>query len=610
MNMKSSIEPPFDVKAFLSQLTTAPGVYQMYDAKSQLIYVGKARNLRARVSSYFQKNPLPKTALLISHLHHIEVIITQSENEALILESNLIKQHRPRFNVLLRDDKSFPYIYLSSDQTYPAVTFYRGTKKAKGDYFGPYPSSGAVRETLRLLQKLFRLRQCDDSFFRNRSRPCLQYQIGRCTAPCVGLITPASYAEDVVMTKLFLQGKDKQLLKSLGQRMSQAAAAQNYELAAKLRDMIQAVQQVQEQQYADKARHNVDCLAILRIQSVVCISVLFIRGGRVMGNKPFFPKAPLELTVAEILTSFIGHYYLQSSQTLPSEIICNIELDDASWLAEAIAEKRQARVRLLTSVRGTRARWQAMTVTNAENQLQSHLASQRGIGKRLKAMAQLLGLSQPLARIECFDISHSQGEATVASCVVCGPAGMDKTEYRRFNISGITPGDDYAATRQAISRHYRRRLDEKLPLADILLIDGGQGQVSQAQAVLNELAISDVLILGVAKGPSRKPGMELLMLANHQGLIQVNPDNPGLHLIQHIRDEAHRFAITGHRQARAKKRKQSSLENISGIGAKKRQALLTHFGGLQQIKGASVEALAAVEGVSTALAQRIYDSLH
>ncbi|MDH5469370.1 MAG: excinuclease ABC subunit UvrC [Gammaproteobacteria bacterium] len=599
----------FDVKEYLRTLTGLPGVYRMLDASGTVIYVGKAGNLRKRVSSYFRKSGLsPRTRALVEQIAGIETTVTRTEGEALLLESNLIKQFGPRYNVLLRDDKSYPYIYLSTEQDYPRVTLHRGARRGKGRYFGPYPNAGSVRESLHLLQKLFRVRQCEDSFFSNRSRPCLQYQIKRCTAPCVGNITRAEYAGDVQHTALFLEGKSSQVIDDLVRLMEQAAAARHYELAAVYRDRIASLRHVQEKQYVSKERGDLDVLACRSGSGAACVQVFFIRAGRSLGNAVFFPKVPLESSEAEILSAFVPQYYLDKA--VPSELLLSHKPDDWRVIEEMLSSRAGHAVSIRSSVRGDRARWVEMARKNAAHALAAHVNSRTGYAGRLRDLAAVLALEDLPARIECFDISHTSGEATVASCVVFGQEGPLKSDYRRFNIRDIRAGDDYAAMEQAVTRHYTRLAKGEGSFPDLLLIDGGKGQVRAAIAVLDELQVKDVLVVGVAKGEGRKPGLEKLYIAGGDKMLDLPVDSPAQHLIQQVRDEAHRFAISGHRRQRARSRSTSPLEHIPGIGAKRRQQLLRQFGGIRELAKAGVEDLSRVKGISRVLAQQIYDVFH
>ncbi len=603
----------FDSTAYLKTLTSRPGVYRMLDAEGTVIYIGKAKNLKRRVSSYFQRQgQAPKTQALVSNIAAIEVTVTHTENEALLLENNLIKQLRPRYNILLRDDKSYPYLYLSDDP-FPRLGFHRGKRGKGGHYFGPYPSASAVRESLNLLQKLFPVRQCEDNFYRNRSRPCLQYQIKRCSAPCVGLITEEQYAEDVRHSVMFLQGKDNAIIDELVKRMEQASEALQFEQAAHFRDQIANLRRVQEKQYVMGAGGDLDVVAARVRNGVGCVQVFFIRGGRNLGNKSYFPTHTAESNEADLLQAFLPQYYLaegRNSATLPADIIISAELEEQSLLQQVLSDRAGRKVTLSASVRGERARWLELALTNAEQALNSHLAAKANILARFEALQEAFSLDETPQRIECFDISHTMGEATVASCVVFDTNGAVKSDYRRFNIEGITPGDDFAAMHQALLRRFRRLREGEGKSPDILLIDGGRGQLAQAEEVMSELQIAGVMLIGVAKGPERRPGLEQLILSGQAQPTILPADSPALHLIQQVRDEAHRFAITGHRQRRAKSRRSSVLEGIPGLGPKRRQLLLKQFGGLQEVARAGVDDLVKIKGISRQLAQSIYDVFH
>lgn len=606
--------PAFDGRAAAAALTGKPGVYRMLDARGAVLYVGKARSLRKRVASYFQRTDRhgPRIRAMLAQVAGLEVTVTRTENEALILESNLIKELRPRYNIVLRDDKSYPYIYLSSHQDFPRLAFHRGARKGKGRWFGPYPSAGAVRATLNLLQKLFLIRQCEDSFFRNRSRPCLQYQIQRCTAPCVGYIDAAAYQEDVAHAVLFLEGRSREVVEALVRRMEEASGRLEFERAARYRDQIHQLQKVQQRQYISGEGGDADIVACARREDAACVQLFFIRGGHNLGNKAFFPQHTAEASAAEILAAFVAQYYLAggAERAVPAEILLSEELADSGLLARALSARAGRRVVLSRPQRGERARWVDMALANAELALGQRLTGEGDLQRRLEALGEALALEEPPGRIECFDVSHTGGEATVASCVVFDAEGPKKSDYRRFNIEGVEPGDDYAAMHQAISRRYTRLKREEARMPDLLLIDGGKGQVAEARRALEALQVNGVPVVGVAKGPSRRPGLETLILSDGRRSLSLDPASPALHLIQQIRDEAHRFAITGHRQRRAKARSQSPLEGIPGVGAKRRQSLMQRFGGLQGIARAGVEDLARVPGVSQALAQRIYDLFH
>ncbi|MGK0499414.1 MAG: excinuclease ABC subunit C [Oceanicoccus sp.] len=601
----------FDHSSFLKSVTQQPGVYQMYDSADDILYTGKAKNLKNRLSSYFRQQGLAvKTAALVSKIASIEVTITRTEAEALILEHNLIKQQRPPYNILLRDDKSYPYIYLS-DHKYPRLTVHRGAKKAKGRYFGPYPSAGAVKESLSFLQKVFKVRQCEDSFYGNRSRPCLQHQINRCSAPCVKKLEPDSYEQSVRHTVMFLEGKNKNLISEIADKMDVAAGDLAFEEAADYRDQIQHLQQLQASQYIDGESGDIDIAACDFRAGVVCIQVLFVRGGRVLGSKSYFPKIYLDETEEQILEAFLSLYYLADrGREVPREIIISHPLEDDSALHEALSERAGRKVSISSKVRTNRSKWLTLATETAKQNLTGYLANKQSIRQRYESLQDALKLDEIPQRLECFDISHSSGEATVASCVVFDSNGPLKSDYRRFNIEGITGGDDYAAMQQALERRYTRIKSGEGALPDILFIDGGKGQVSQALKVLEELQIDNLLVVGVAKGTTRKAGFEVLYRADTRQEFVMASDTPGLHLIQHIRDESHRFAITGHKNRRDKKRRVSPLEGIPGVGPKRRRELLRHFGGWQEIATASAEDLANIPGISEKLAKDIVAALH
>lgn len=602
-------EAAFDAKTFVKNLTTRPGVYQMVDADGEIIYIGKAKNLKNRVGTYFSsKSASIKQQTMVAKVASITVTVTHTEGEALLLEAQLVKRHKPRYNICLRDDKSYPYIYLSSTHDFPRLTFHRGAKNKPGKYFGPYPSVGAVRECLKLLQKIFPVRQCEDSVYQNRTRPCLQYQIERCTGPCVGLIDKAAYAQDVDSTVLFLEGKGGLLIEQLIAKMEKASSALRFEQAALYRDQIVKLRAVLEKNFVAGERGDVDIIACANKTNIACIQVFFIRGGQHLGNKQFFPKMTDAHDPAAILQAFIAQYYLERPP--PHEIIISDALEETELIADMLAEQAKHQVAISANVRGERLKWLQMAKENAETSLQAKLADKQGLHARFLSLQQQLGLAEAPKHLECFDISHHQGEKTVASCVVFDRDGPVKSAYRRFNIEGITPGDDYAAIHQAVSRRFKRIKQGEHEAPDILFIDGGKGQVHEAQKALAELDINSVMIVGVSKGPDRKPGMEKLILVDQNQPLAIDPGAAGLLLIQHIRDEAHRFAITGHRQRLGKAKKRSTLESIEGLGPKRRQLLLKQFGGLQGVTQAGVDALSSIDGISRPLAQRIYDSFH
>ncbi|WP_437881017.1 excinuclease ABC subunit UvrC [Pseudomonas sp. LRF_L74] len=603
--------PVFDAVAFLATCSGRPGVYRMFDDGARLLYVGKASNLKKRLASYFRKTGLaPKTAALVARIASVETTITANETEALLLEQTLIKQWRPPYNILLRDDKSYPYIHLS-DGDYPRLGIYRGAKKEKGRYFGPYPSAGAVRESLGLLQKAFQVRQCEDSYYRNRTRPCLQYQIKRCKAPCVGLPSQENYAEDVRHSVMFLEGRSTALTDELSAAMEKAAMSLEFELAAELRDQIGLLRRVQDQQSMEGGTGDVDIAAAIVNPGGACVHLMSVRGGRMLGSKSFFPQVGIEEDGGAVLVAFLAQYYLAGQERdFPSEVIVNVLHEDLPTLADAIAQSRGRELAISHRVRGTRSRWQQLAVTNAEQALGARLANRQHVAARFDSLTEALGLSETPQRLECYDISHSSGEATVASCVVFGPEGPLKSDYRRYNIEGVAPGDDYAAMHQALTRRFSRLKEGEGKLPDILLVDGGKGQMAMAREVLQELAVPELILLGVAKGVTRKPGLETLYLNEPSHEFTLPADSPALHLIQQIRDEAHRFAITGHRARRGKARKVSSLEQVAGVGPKRRRELLKHFGGLQELSRASSDEIAKAPGISKKLAESIYAALH
>lgn len=594
---------PFDHRAVLAQLPAQPGVYRMLAADGSVLYVGKAKHLRRRVASYFGRALNRRLQVMVAQIADIQVTVTRTEAEALLLENNLIKALRPRFNVLLRDDKSYPYIYLSSDR-FPRLAFYRGPRRDDGRYFGPYPSAWAVRETLQLLQKLFPVRQCEDAFYRSRSRPCLQYQIKRCSGPCVGLVSPADYALDVAASAKFLAGRTDEVIAELGARMEQAAAALAFERAATLRDQIATLRRIQQRQYISGDGGDLDLIAVAEAGGLVCVQVFFIRAGRNLGNKAFFPQVPATAGRAAVLAAFLAQFY--ADKEIPPELLVNAEPEEVDFLEAAFSERAGRRVGIHHRLRGDRARWLALAEHNAELALQARLGSRAGYTRRLEALRAVLDLDEPPRRLECFDISHTGGEHTVAACVVFDAEGPRKSDYRRFNIDGITPGDDYAALEQALTRRYRRVQQGEVALPDLLLIDGGKGQLAAVAAVLQELGITGLTLVGVAKGPDRKAGAEQLWRPEQAWPILPGADSPALHLIAQVRDEAHRFAITGHRQRRDKARRTSVLEGIPGVGPKRRQALLRAFGGLRGLRQAGPEDIARVAGISTELALRIH----
>ncbi|HEG0618877.1 TPA: excinuclease ABC subunit UvrC [Yersinia enterocolitica] len=604
----------FDSKEFLKTVTSQPGVYRMYDKAGTVIYVGKAKDLKKRLTSYFRAHVASrKTETLVKNIAQIDVTVTHTETEALLLEHNYIKLYQPRYNVLLRDDKSYPLIFLSADK-HPRLAIHRGAKHEKGEYFGPFPNSYAVRETLALLQKLFPVRQCENSVYRNRSRPCLQYQIGRCSGPCVpGLVSEEEYQRQVDYVRLFLSGKDQQVLTQLISRMEEASRLLHFEDAARIRDQIQAVRRVTEQQFVSGDSEDLDVIGVAFDAGLACVHVLFIRQGKVLGSRSYFPKVPAGTELSEVVQTFVGQFYLQGSQvrTLPSEILLDFTLAEKDLLASSLSELAGRKIQIQSRPRGDRARYLKLARTNASTALVTRLSQQSTIHQRMKELAKILNLDE-INRMECFDISHTMGEQTVASCVVFDANGPVRSEYRRYNISGITPGDDYAAMSQVLKRRYGKALDDK-KIPDVIFIDGGKGQLSQAFDVFASLNVpwdkQKPLLVGVAKGSDRKAGLETLFLAAEGEGFSLPPDSPALHLIQHIRDDSHHHAITGHRQRRSKVKNTSALELIEGVGPKRRQILLKYMGGLQPLLNASVEEIAKVPSISQALAEKIYNAL-
>jgi len=598
---------PFDPKAFVASLPLLPGVYRMLDASGQVLYVGKAAQLKKRVGSYFQKtNISPRIRLMISHIANIEVTVTSTEAEALLLENNLIKSLKPRYNILFRDDKTYPYIILTGE-SFPRLAYYRGTTVKQHQNFGPYPNASAAKDSIDLLQKIFRLRTCEDNIFKNRTRPCLLHQIQRCTAPCVGLISQEDYATDVRNAALLLQGKQDEVEQRLRAAMEEASASQHYEHAAALRDQLHALHTVQQKQFMESGRAtDADIVAVVELDGALCVNLSMVRGGRHLGDKHFFPQNADSQSLNEVLEAFLAQHYLNSS--VPPLILTNLEV--ASEAFEALFSQQSGyKVQLRHSVTGERRQWLDMAANNALLALRQQAGLQAGQLLRLEALRTAMSLPE-LSRIECFDISHTMGEATVASCVVYDNLAIRPSEYRRYNIKGITPGDDYAAMRQALTRRYQKLQTGEGKRPDLILIDGGAGQLGVAVDVMAELGLTDIPLLGVAKGVERKPGMEQLLLPQQEKPLQLSPDSPALHLIQQVRDEAHRFAITGHRAQRGKARTTSTLEEIGGVGEKRRRNLLSRFGGLKGVQQASVAELSQVEGISPALAEKIYQQLH
>ncbi|TYK66216.1 excinuclease ABC subunit UvrC [Colwellia echini] len=618
----------FDSEAFLRVVTDQAGVYRMYNDQQVIIYVGKAKQLKKRLASYFRKDVnSSKTRALVKQICAIEVTVTHTEGEALILENNYIKKYQPKYNILLRDDKSYPYLLITAHK-HPKLGLHRGGKKVKGDYFGPFPGVGAVWESLRLLQKIFPIRQCEDSYYRARSRPCLQYQLGRCSAPCVDKISVDDYQEQVNLAKLFLQGKSSAVIEQLVAKMELASNELNFELAAKYRDQIVTLRKVQQQQFVSGHVAELDVVGLYRDKSHVCIHLLFIRQHKILGSKSYFPVVPTESSDSEILEAFIAQHYLttdtltnaQIQGNIPKEIVIKENIEQVKELSRLLSEQAEFDVKISTNSRGERAQYLKLASTNAQSALASRNSHKQSMLARFTALNEVFELENGINRIECFDISHTMGQQTVASNVVFNQEGPLKTDYRRYNVFGITPGDDYAAMAFALNKRYGKLKAnpvteqehsalEKLP--DIVFIDGGKGQLAEAEDFFNQLSLTKTpLLVGVAKGESRKPGLETLILAGSHQLISLPATSPALHLVQHIRDESHRFAIAGHRAKRQKVSKKSQLESIEGIGAKKRQSLLKFLGGLQEVMQADVNALSKVPGISRVLAEKIYNALH
>jgi excinuclease ABC subunit C len=598
-----------DVDNFLSTASQTPGVYRMLNARDEVIYVGKAGNLRKRLASYFRKDPgSAKTRVMVAQIDNVEVTLTNTESEALILENHLIKKFKPRYNVLLRDDKSYPYIYISESDQFPRLAYHRGGKKLPGKYIGPFPNAGAVKKSLRHVQKLFQVRQCVDSYFSNRSRPCLQYQIKRCSGSCVGLISEQNYHKDIERTRLLLSGKDNEVIQQLVADMDGASERLDFEKAARMRDQIADIKAVAEKQYVSSDKGNIDVVACTIEGGRSCVQVFFIRNGMNLGNKGFFPAMPADAGPEEVLYAFLTQFYLH--QEVPEQILLSHPIADSQILQRVLAERVARKVLVSHKTRGERARWIELAKHNARSALAVHLSSRAGNARRLENLRDVLDLDELPTRMECFDISHTRGEGTVASCVVFNAEGPSKQSYRRFSIGDITPGDDYAAMRQALTRRYTRAVKENANLPDILFVDGGKGQVGVARDVLGELQLEDIFLVGVAKGPERIAGEEVLVVAETGRQLVLGKESPALHLVQQIRDEAHRFAITSHRARRGKKRQRSVLEDIPGLGPKRRRGLLSHFGGMQGVQRAGVEDVAAVPGISLQLARLVYDKFH
>ncbi|HDZ45752.1 hypothetical protein LCGC14_0191800 [marine sediment metagenome] len=601
----------FDSKQFLSSVSTSPGVYRMLDAQNNTLYVGKAKRLKNRLASYFRGQLNTKTQAMVGRIADVQVTVTRTETEALLLEQTLIKQLRPPYNILLRDDKSYPFVFVTDRHSYPALEYKRARQRSDdGRYLGPYPSSGAVRESLALMQKIFLIRNCEDSVFAHRSRPCLQYQIQRCSAPCVGYISAEDYQRDLEHAVMCLEGKSENVTQELMEAMETASKALNFEEAARLRDQVQQLRQLQQRQFVDTGGGDADMFALAQRPGAIGVSILSVRDGRLLGARHHTPKNDLDLPPETLLTEVVSQYYFGQPHNVPSEVITSHPLDDSELIAEALSQQAGKRIRVTYQVRGHRAQWQQLAITNAEQQLASQLANQTQLTQRFTALQQALGLAETPQRLECFDISHSHGEATVASCVVFDHQGPRKSDYRHFRIEGVAAGDDYAAMQQALTRRLKRVKSGEAIAPDILIVDGGKGQLNMAREVFNDLEITNIILLGVAKGTTRKAGLETLFLETSDNTLNLDPASPALHLIQHIRDESHRFAIAGHRAQRDKARRTSTLQEIPGIGPKRRRELLRFFGGLQGVQKASRDELARVPGINAALAESIYRALN
>ena len=601
----------FDSAAFLKNLTSQPGVYRMYNSQEEVIYVGKAKNLKKRVSSYFRTNlDNAKTRSLVSQIANMDVTVVNSETEAFLLENNFIKKYKPRYNVVMRDDKSYPFIFLS-DHEHPRLSFHRGPQKKKGEYFGPYPSAWSVRESLRSMQRIFPVRQCEDSYYRARSRPCLQYQMQRCSAPCVeGYVSDEEYKEQVNFARLFLKGKNQQVIGGLVEKMEAASEALNFEAAARYRDQINALRKVQERQWVAGTQDEMDVFGFAFKGNMACIQVMFIREGQLLGSKAFFPKVPNIADEQEVFESFFLQFYLAGNKVIPKQIVLSNSLNDEEAIAKVLASEAGLKVHFFKGAREEKRKYLQLAQSNAQAALDAQYSQQKSVFARYLDLEGALEVDTPIQRMECFDISHTSGQQTVASCVVFNREGPLKSDYRRYNIEGITPGDDYAAMAQALKRRYKS-VKEVQKIPDLLLIDGGKGQLAQAETFFEEWPHDKKpMLLGVAKGTTRKPGLETLILAGSHEVLPMDSHSPGLHLVQHIRDESHRFAITGHRNRRQKVKTTSSLESIPGIGAKRRQTLLKFMGGLQGLKKASKDEIASLPGISQELADTIYDHLH
>lgn len=599
----------FESKLFSKQTSSSPGVYIMRDQREEIIYVGKAKNLKKRLSSYFKKNlDHPKTKQLVAHIHQIETIVTSTENEAFILENNLIKKYLPKYNILFRDDKSYPYLFLSNDE-YPKLIYYRGTKKAKGKYFGPYPSSAVVKSTLNLLQKIFHIRSCNNVFFNNRKRPCLQYQIHRCSAPCVNFITKKEYKENVNRVCEFLEGKNEHLADQIIQKMNEASKNLDYEKAVKYRDQIQAIRETLTKQSVLKEKGDLDIIALVEKQDSVSINLMIVRKGQLLGNKSFIVHSKVVCDENEILESFMMQYYLNDQVEFPKQIVLSHRILHQRFLESELSKKALFNIKIFSRVKGGKNDLLTLSKKNAEDYLNRYLLSKSTLIQKFKALKKVLSMSKIPSRIECFDVSHTSGNETVAASVVFNQEGAVKQDYRRFNIEGVTKGDDFAALKQALIRRYASLKKSDAMLPDLLIMDGGKGQLKQAKIVLEELQLNKITLIAIAKGKERRPGKEMIFLSGQDEPLKIASNDIAFHMIQQIRDEAHRFAVAGHRLRRAKIQKQSLLETIEGIGQKRRQALLKHFGGLQGLKKASLSEISQVKGISVELAKKIISTL-
>ena len=607
----------FNSKKFLGSLTSRPGVYCMKNTSDQIIYVGKAKNLKKRVSSYFNNidaQPI-KNQVMAKQICNINITVTQTENEALVLENRIIKKYKPKYNIIFRDDKSYPYIFLSTNHDYPRFLYHRGSLKGEGKYFGPFPSAGAVKKTLNIIQKLFLIRSCEDSVFSNRSRPCLQHQIKRCSAPCVNYISKNDYENDIKNARLFIEGKKEKIIKELSEPMQSAADKLDFEKAAKLRDQIRSIREIQEKQFIGGENDNFDIVVCVKNNNCTLIHLSFIRSGLNLGSRKYYPHNTEEQTESALIEAFLGHFYVTnidnvSKKNIPLEILVSNNIENRPLLENVLYEKLQRKIKIKYKVRGEKSKWLMLAKENAKLDLKKKLAIDENLKERYVTLQKLLNFKQRIENMECFDVSHTQGDSTIASCVVFGQNGPIKDKYRKFNIENIKKGDDYAAMSQVIRRRYTRVVKENSILPDLILIDGGKGQVSAAKKELNELQLSYIPVLGVAKGVSRKPGEENLILTDNHNGIFCDSTSPALHLIQHIRDEAHRFAVTAHRQKRKKKSVYSFLEEIEGIGSKRKQILIKHFGGLQGVSKAGINELSKVNGINKNLAKKIYETIH